>query len=55
MLGSELWESKFNGFLALVKEYIVEMWEIRNINYMIVTQDLVCNSILKSSPGEGSG
>ena len=26
-----------------------------NIHYMIVTQDLVCNSILKSSPGERSG
>ena len=23
VLGSELWESKFNGLLALVKEYIV--------------------------------
>ena len=29
VLGSELWESKFNGLFALVKEYIVEMWEIR--------------------------
>ena len=29
VLGSELWESKFNGLLALVKEYIVEIWEIR--------------------------
>ena len=29
VLGSELWESKFDGLLALVKEYIVEMWEIR--------------------------
>ena len=27
--GSELWESKFNGLLALVKEYIVDVWEIR--------------------------
>ena len=27
--GSELWESKFDGLLALVKEYIVEMWEIQ--------------------------
>ena len=44
MLGSELWESKFDGLLGLVKEYIVDVWEIRN--YMIVIQDLVCNSIL---------
>ena len=29
VLGSELWESKFDGLLVLVKEYIVEMWEIR--------------------------
>ena len=29
MLGSELWESKFNGLLNLVKEYIVDVWEIR--------------------------
>ena len=29
MLGSELWESKFNGLLALVKEDIVDVWEIR--------------------------
>ena len=28
VLGSELWESKLDGLLALVKEYIVEMWEI---------------------------
>ena len=29
VLGSELWESKFNGLLALVKEYIVDIWEIQ--------------------------
>ena len=29
VLGSELWESTFDELLALVKEYIVEMWEIR--------------------------
>ena len=30
VLGSELWESKFDGLLSLVKEYniIVDMWEI---------------------------
>ena len=26
VLGSELWESKFDGLLALVKEYIVDVW-----------------------------
>ena len=29
MLGSELLESKFDGLLSLVKEYIIDMWEIR--------------------------
>ena len=32
MLGSELWENKFDkfdGLLSLVKEYIVDVWEIR--------------------------
>ena len=29
VLGSELWENKFDGLLALVKEYIVDVWEIR--------------------------
>ena len=29
-IGSELWESKLDGLLALmVKEYIVDVWEIR--------------------------
>ena len=29
VLGSELWENKFDGLLALVNEYIVNVWEIR--------------------------
>ena len=29
VLGSELWESKFNVLLGLLKEYIVDMWEIQ--------------------------
>ena len=53
VLGSELWESKFDGLLALVKEYIVDVWEIRKHNYMMVTQDLVCNSILSLHLGRG--
>ena len=28
VLGSELWESKFDGLLSLVKEYIIDVWEI---------------------------
>ena len=53
MLGSELWESKFDGLLSLDKEYIVDMWKYENINYMIFTQDLVSNSILGIHLGEG--
>ena len=54
VLGSELWESKFDGLLSLVKEYIVNVWEIRkHINYMVVTQDLVNNSILGLHLGRG--
>ena len=53
VLGSELWGSKFDGLLALVKEYIVDVWEIRKYNYMIVTQDLVCNSVLSLHLGRG--
>ena len=29
VLGSEQWESKFDGLLSLVKEYIIDVWEIR--------------------------
>ena len=28
-IGSEQWESKFDRLLSLVKEYIVDVWEIR--------------------------
>ena len=34
VLGSELWESKFDGLLSLVKEYIVDVWEIRKHKLM---------------------
>ena len=53
VLGSEMWESKCDGLLSLVKEYIIDMWEIRNINYIIVTQDQVDNSILGLHLGRG--
>ena len=26
VLGSELWESKLDGLLSLVKEYIIDVW-----------------------------
>ena len=28
VLGTELWESRFDGFLSLVKECFVDVWEI---------------------------
>ena len=58
VLGSELWESKFDGLLALVKEYIVEMWEIRKHKlYDSVTSVSGFGLQLhtQSSPGERSG
>ena len=54
VLGSELWESKFDGLLSLVKEYIIDVWEIRKHKlYDIVTQDPVNNSILGLHLGRG--
>ena len=53
MLGSELWESKLDGLLSLVKEYSVDVWEILKLSYMIATLDLVNNSILSLRLGRG--
>ena len=34
VVGSELWESKFDELLSLVKEYITDVWKkYENINY----------------------
>ena len=53
MLGIELWDCKFDGLLSLVKEYIVDLWEIQNKSYMIVTQDSIYIQLhFQSSPGE---
>ena len=55
LLGSELWESKFDGLLALVKEYIVDVWEIRK--HKLYDSDSGSGLQLRtlSSPGERSG
>ena len=45
VLRSELWESKFDGLLSLVKEYIVDVWEIRKHKLYDSDSGLV-NSIL---------
>ena len=31
ILGSELWEEHFDSLLPLVKEYVVDVWEVRKI------------------------
>ena len=55
VLGSELWESKFDGLLSLVKEYIIDVWEIRKHKLYDSDsgpgQQLHC----RSSPGERNG
>ena len=38
VLNSELWESKFDGLLSLVKECIVYVWEIQKQHLYIVSQ-----------------
>ena len=46
VLGSELWESKFDGLRSLFKEFIVDVCEMPKQKIMIVTHDLINNSIL---------
>ena len=31
MLGCELWTKKLDSMLALVKEYIINLWEVREV------------------------
>ena len=55
VLGSELWESKFDGLLNLVKEYIIDVWEIRK--HKVYDSDSGPGQQLhsRSSPGERNG
>ena len=55
VLGSELWESKFDGLLSLVKEYIIDVWEIRK--HKLYDSDSGPSQQLhsRSSPGERNG
>ena len=46
VLGNELWESKFDELLSLVKEYIIDVWEIRKHKLYDSDSDPVNNSIL---------
>ena len=56
VLGSELWESKFDGLLALVKEYIVYRC-LGNTKHKLYDSDSGSGLQLhiQSSPGERSG
>ena len=31
MLGCELWMENFDSLLALVKEYIIDLWKLRKV------------------------
>ena len=55
VLGSELWESKFDRLLALVKEYIVDAWEIRKHKLYDSDSGSGLQLHTQSSPGERSG
>ena len=55
VLGSELWESKFDGLLALVKEYIVDVWEIQEHKLYDSDSGSGLQLHTQSSPGERSG
>ena len=55
VLGNELWESKFDGLLALVKEYIVDVLEIRKHKLYDGDSGSGLQLHTKSSPGERSG
>ena len=55
VLGSELWESKFDRLLVLVKEYIVDVWEIRKHKLYDSDSGSGLQLHTQSSPGERSG
>ena len=55
VLGSELWESKFDGLLALVKDYVVDVWEIRKHKLYDSDSGSGLQLHARSSPGERNG
>ena len=54
-IGSELWESKFDGLLSLVKEYIVDVWEIRKHKFYDSDSGPGQQLHSQSSPGDLCG
>ena len=55
VLGSDLWESKFDGLLALVKKYIVDVWEIRKHKLYDSDSGSGLQLHIQSSPVERNG
>ena len=55
VLGNELRGSKFDGLLALVKEYIVDVWEIQTHKLYDSDSGFGLQLHTQSSPGERSG
>ena len=55
VLGSELWKSKFDELLSLVKEYIIDMWEIRKHKLYDSDSGRSQQLHFRSSPGERNG
>ena len=55
VLGSEVWESKIDGLLALVKEYIVDVWEIPKNKLCDSDSGSGLQLYTRSSSGERSG
>ena len=55
VLGSELWESKFDGLFALFKQYIADVWEIRKHKLYDSDSGSGLQLHTQSSPGERSG
>ena len=55
VLDSELWESKFDVLLGLVKEYIVDVWEIRKHKLYDSDSGSGLQLHTRSSPGEMNG
>ena len=55
VLGSELWESKFDGLIALVMEYILDVWKIRKHKLYDSDSGSGLQLHTQSSPGERSG
>ena len=55
VLGSEVWESKLDGLLSLVKEYIVDVWEIRKHKLYDSDSGSGLQLCTQSSSGERNG